>query len=232
MSRNAAVHAGLRDRLQRGAETLGLALEAPADGQLLELVGLLSGWGGRMNLTAHRTPEAILDRLVLDALALSTVIPPFHSLADVGSGAGFPGLPLAILHPEARVTLIEARERKHHFQRQAVRALGLGHVRPLLGRAETLPAEPHHGVLAQAAGEAGRLAPVLLRWVDRGGWLGIPGGPEPPAPAPPPGVTACPPRRYRVPGLELQRTLWLGTRHADPEQGPGTGPCGSLEERG
>ena len=66
------------------------------------------------------------------------------------------GLPLAILHPRRRVTLVESRERRHHFQRAAVRELGLGNVEPQLGRAESLEARPHDAVVAQAMARQGR----------------------------------------------------------------------------
>ena len=69
---------------------------------LLTLASLLAKWSQRLNLTAHRALDAIVRRLLLEAAALAAQIPIVASLADIGSGAGFPGLPIAVLRPECR----------------------------------------------------------------------------------------------------------------------------------
>jgi 16S rRNA (guanine527-N7)-methyltransferase len=135
-------------------------------------------------------------------------------VADLGAGAGFPGLPLAILFPERRFTLVEARERKHHFQREAVRRLRLENVQPLLGRSEALVAAPHEGVVAQAMAQPERAVPLLLAWAAVDGWLAVPGGSQPPALEAVPGVRDPEIRRYRIPSTGVERTLWIGRRAA------------------
>lgn len=197
-------------RLGEAAATLGLSLPAEALARLLDLCELLAAWATRMNLTGHRGPDAILDRLVLDALALGAALPAAARVADLGAGAGLPGLPLAIARPEASFTLVEARERRHHFQREAVRRLGLPRVVPLLGRAERLPATPHDLVVAQAMGPAAEVAPLLLRWAAPGGYVAIPGSATPPEPGPVAGVEAARIVSYRVPVTGVPRTLWIG----------------------
>jgi len=201
-------------RLARALHALPLSPPLDAPARLLDLCVLLAAWAGRINLTGHRTPDGVLDRLVLDALALASVLPPAASIADLGAGAGFPGLPFAILFPERRVTLVEARERKHHFQREAVRQLQLANVRPRLGRSEALEPELHGGVIAQAMGPPAKTARQLLRWASPGGWLAIPAGERPPALGSVAGVESSELRPYRVPITGLSRSVWIGRRAA------------------
>ncbi|HKE10375.1 MAG TPA: 16S rRNA (guanine(527)-N(7))-methyltransferase RsmG [Myxococcota bacterium] len=183
------------------------ALEA-----LAELALLVEAWGRRLNLSGHRTAEAVVRRLILDAAALDASLPErIGTLADVGSGAGFPGLPLAILHPERTVRLIEARERRHHFQRMAVRILGLKNVETFHGRAESLAPRPGDAGIAQGAARPPQAAALLLPWVRPGGWLIIPGSTRAPRLGDQPGVESQGIVRYRVPG-GLARSFWLGKR--------------------
>ena len=116
---------------------------APSDSQideLLALAALVERWGERINLTGHRGLEGILQGLVVESVALCGALPEVESLVDLGSGAGFPGLPIAILRPECHVRLVDSRRRRHHFQREATRALGLDNVDLVLGRAEEVQA--------------------------------------------------------------------------------------------
>jgi 16S rRNA (guanine527-N7)-methyltransferase len=181
---------------------------------LYALARLLERWSARMNLTGHRSLEAVVERLILDSVALSGVLGAFGSLADLGSGAGFPGLPLAVLRPGCRVTLVESRERRHHFQRAAVREIGIPNARPLRGRAESLEAIPHEAVIAQALARPERALGWMVRWAEPGGLLLLPGGEEPPRLRELPGVIFETCLRYRVPGRRSGRTVWVGRRAA------------------
>src|SRR5262249_2251332 len=155
---------------------------------------------------------AILQRLVLDAVALLAQVPEVSSLADLGAGAGFPGLPAAILRPGCRVTLVESREKRHHFQRAACRALDLPNASPLRGRGEVLaPARPA-AVVAQAVEPPPEALALALRWAEVGGMLLIPGGEEPPTLPEVEEVRAERVARYRVPCGGSPRTLWVGRR--------------------
>jgi 16S rRNA (guanine527-N7)-methyltransferase len=149
---------------------------------------------------------------VLDAAALSQQLPAAPDLVDLGSGAGFPGLPLAVLWPASEVLLIEARERRHHFQRAAIRALGLRNASALRGRAESLPPEPRTVVIAQAMAQPARALRWMLRWARLDGWLVIPGGEEAPRIEPLPEVAFERVAPYSVPGGGPHRTLWIGRR--------------------
>jgi 16S rRNA (guanine527-N7)-methyltransferase len=175
---------------------------------------MLAHWAARMNLTGHRSAESIARRLVLDALALGETLPdhPPASLADLGSGAGFPGLPLAIRWPRCRITLVDARERRHHFQRAAVRELGLANVAPVRGRIEDLAPLPNAVVVAQALAEPGRALAWMAPWVEPGGWLALPRSPRTQPPRGVPGFESIGSRPYRVPLGGPEREIWLARR--------------------
>ena len=168
-----------------------------------------------MNLTGHRSLEAIIERLILDAAALAQVLPEFESLADIGSGAGLPGLPIAILRPQCRVTLVESRERRHYFQRAVVREIGISNARPLRGRAEELEATPHSAVIAQALARPERALTWMVRWAEPGGLLLIPGGKTPHRVPGLPDISFETCLRYRSPGRTSDRTVWIARRRPE-----------------
>jgi 16S rRNA (guanine527-N7)-methyltransferase len=197
-------------RLQRCLDVLAVPSPGHAIDQLLDLTELLALWAARISLTAHRHPSAILERLVFDALAVACLLPESAAVADVGSGAGFPGLPLAILRPQLTMTLIESRERKHHFQREAVRRLALPNVRTLLGRSSEIEPEPQGGVVAQAVGPAEEVVRLLLPWAAPGAWIAIPQSDRAAPIAAPDGIARAEIRRYEVPLTGVPRSLWLG----------------------
>jgi 16S rRNA (guanine527-N7)-methyltransferase len=198
-----------RSLLNEGFEELPLAANCNQLEALLELAQLLDQWSKRINLTGHRTVPEIIRRLILDAAALTAQLPEIASLADIGSGAGFPGLPIAILRADCRVTLVESRERRHHFQRQVIRQLGLVNVRAELGRAEALEPSLHAAAIAQAVARPADALPLLLPWVEIGGLLLFPGSnPPPPIPENDPRARFELCATYKVPLGGVERTLW------------------------
>lgn len=202
----------LHDLLNRGLAELQLApaLVEP----LAELCRLVADWASRMNLTAHRTPDDVARRLVLEALALARASPSAEpeSLADLGSGAGFPGLPMALLWSRCRVVLIESRERRHHFQRAAIRALGLENATAVRGRAEELVPIRHEVVVAQAVAAPAMALAWMAPWAADSGWLLLPRAATAAPIEPPAGVEPAFVRAYRVPLGGPPRTLWVGRR--------------------
>lgn len=133
--------------LVAGAEALGVALSADQRGAFAHLRDLLLDWNTRVNLTAITDPAEVVTRHFLDSLTCALPLTPEERaqplrLLDVGSGAGFPGLALAIVYPHWRVTLLEATGKKTRFQEAAVEALGLTNVIPVTGRAEELARKP------------------------------------------------------------------------------------------
>ncbi len=198
------------EALRRGLDALAPEATPGQAEALYAFASRLSEWSQRMNLTGHRTLEAIVDRLILEACGLVSVLPPLPSLADLGSGAGIPGIPVAILREDCRVTLVESRERRHHFQKAVVRELGLSNVEPRLGRAEQLEPRPHAGVVAQAMAQPERALAWMLLWAEPGGLVLLPGSPDTPAPLHPE-VSPEPSRPYRATGGP-ERSLWVGRR--------------------
>ncbi|HEY6967251.1 MAG TPA: 16S rRNA (guanine(527)-N(7))-methyltransferase RsmG [Burkholderiales bacterium] len=126
-----------RAALQRGLAELALALSPAATEQLLAYLDLLAKWNKTYNLTAIRDPVQAVSLHLLDSLAVLRELPDDRgALADVGSGGGLPGIPLAIAEPARRVTLNDASEKKTAFLRQAVIELGLRNADVHVGRAE------------------------------------------------------------------------------------------------
>ncbi len=202
--------------IMRGIEALRRAPPRDQVEQLVDLALLLADWAPRMNLTAHKGSLAIAQRLILDAIALFEVLPPFTRIVDLGSGAGFPYLPVAILYPEREFLSVEARSRRVSFQKTVVRNLGLENVEVLLGRIESLDPKPGDAGIAQALAEPARARDYLMPWVASGGWIAIPGTPD--SLATPPsrieGLDSGEVRDYRVPETGIDRKVWVARRTA------------------
>ena len=116
--------------LDRGLAELALPLAPGATEKLLRYVALLEKWNRTYNLTAIRDPLEMVSHHLLDSLAVVPHLPmgPNAALADVGSGAGLPGIPLAIARADWRVTLNDSNQKKTAFLRQAAIELSLGNV--------------------------------------------------------------------------------------------------------
>lgn len=172
----------LRKLLAGGLAELGDDPDAllPAVDRLVRLALLVARWTRRVDLTGHRGAEDVVRHLILEALALARAVGPFATLVDLGSGAGFPGLPMAIRYLDRQFTLVEARERRHHFQRTAIRELELRNVRALRGRIEELTPEPHEVAVAQAIGAPGLAVRWMLAWARPGGRIVLPAGRQAP----------------------------------------------------
>ena len=126
----------LASRLAEGIDVLGISADREQQGRMLELIALLQRWGRAYNLTAVRDPLRMVSHHLLDSLALVPYIRGERVL-DVGTGAGFPGLPLAIMMPERRFVLLDGNGKKVRFVRQAVMELGLGNVEAVQARIES-----------------------------------------------------------------------------------------------
>jgi 16S rRNA (guanine527-N7)-methyltransferase len=112
------------EQLQRGLDALGLPLNPDTQQRLLDYIALIEKWNRVYNLTAIREPGKMVSHHLLDSLA---VAPHLHAkrLLDVGSGAGLPGIPLALTHPDTHVTLLDSNHKKAAFLNQAVMELKL-----------------------------------------------------------------------------------------------------------
>jgi 16S rRNA (guanine527-N7)-methyltransferase len=127
--------------------------------QLEQHYDLLMRWNQRLNLTSIRTVEEVVTRHYCESLFVGSrlVLPSGSSLVDVGTGAGFPGVPVAILRPEFKITLVESHQRKSVFLREATRQLPS--VRVLAARIESLTES--FDLLLSRAVEIGTLLPLL-----------------------------------------------------------------------
>lgn len=117
----------VRERLQAGLERLGVAADGVTLDRLARYHALLTEWNARIDLTAVLEPEEMVDRHYLDSaapLALG-LIPQGARVIDVGTGAGLPGIPLCILRPDLRVTLLDAQRKRVTFLQAAIEALDL-----------------------------------------------------------------------------------------------------------
>jgi len=131
------------EQLHAGIAALGLALPEGAEQRLLAFLDLLVKWNRTYNLTAVRNPADMVTHHLLDSLTLLPLLAQKSALAgrrlaDVGSGAGLPGLVLAIARPELQIASIEASQKKTSFQQQAKIELGLDNVSIHCARAEAV----------------------------------------------------------------------------------------------
>jgi len=140
--------------LERGLEQLELALPASTCDRLIAYVMLLAKWNRSYNLTAIREPLAMVSQHLLDSLALlpHLPLPPQAArVADVGTGAGLPGIPLALARPQWHVALIESNQKKAAFLRQATIELGIANVEVHEGRAEAWHPDPLFNMVTSRA---------------------------------------------------------------------------------
>jgi 16S rRNA (guanine527-N7)-methyltransferase len=161
----------LAAKLTAGLRTLGVPLEPATQEKLLAYIALIAKWNRVYNLTAIREPERMLSHHVLDSLAaLPHVDGP--AIADVGSGGGVPGIPLALARPDWRVTLIESNHKKTAFLRQAAIELALGNADIREERAEAvMPRGDYDTVIARAFSDLTELAAAAAPLLRPGGKL-------------------------------------------------------------
>jgi 16S rRNA (guanine527-N7)-methyltransferase len=131
----------------------GAGIPATVYAQLASYLDLILKWNSRLNLTAIREPEEIVGRHFGESLFAGLHLGSCDSLLDLGSGAGFPGIPIQLLRPELPVTLAESRARKAAFLHEVIRVLALG-TEVWAHRAEVMPANrSFHTVALRAVDE-------------------------------------------------------------------------------
>ncbi len=131
-------------------QQLGVALTAEQQQQLEHYLDLLIKWNRVYNLTAIRDPERMVTHHILDSLSLL----PFLSgvrVADLGSGAGLPGIPVALMRPDLEVVMVDSNIKKSRFIQQAVLELGLSNASVVHSRVERLSADPHFDMVVSRA---------------------------------------------------------------------------------
>ena len=205
---DAALRAQLAHTLQQGLEALELAPAHAAP--LLDYLDLLLRWNRTYNLTAIRDPQAMVTLHLLDSLAMHAQLDGIRTLADLGTGAGLPGIPLAIVRPQLRVTLVESNGKKARFMREALRRLQLGNAEVAESRIEALD---RPGAFDAITARALATLPLIL---ELGGHLLAPEGvllamkgvyPADELAALPSGWALQQAWPLQVPGLEAERHL-------------------------
>jgi 16S rRNA (guanine527-N7)-methyltransferase len=136
--------------LRQGVAGMGLALPAAAMDQLASYLDLLVKWNRVYNLTAIRDEAKLVSHHVLDCLAVVSHLPD-GNIVDVGSGAGLPGIPIAISCPGRAVTLLDSNHKKSAFLKQAIAELGLAATQVVTERVEAYrPSESYKTVISRA----------------------------------------------------------------------------------
>jgi 16S rRNA (guanine527-N7)-methyltransferase len=151
------------DTIQRALREFRLEATAEQAACIQRYIALLLRWNDKINLTAIREPLEILYRHFCESMYATLVVPLEHGrLADVGSGGGFPGLPLKIICPEIEVFLVESNVKKATFLAEVIRELDLDGARVIVSRYEELSEEvaPLDVVCSRALGDFGS----LLSW--------------------------------------------------------------------
>ena len=200
--------------IERGASQLGLTLSPLQTQQLQTLASELLRWNKAYNLTAIDRPADVLTQHLLDSLSAHATLQG-EQIADVGTGAGFPGLPLAILHPQRQFTLIDAVDKKLRFIDHVARTLGLANVRTRHARVEQL-GPGFDTVICRAFAPLPRLVQLISPLVGpqtrviamKGRWPPEQGSDD--AGPLPPDWRIADVQRVTVPGLDAERhLLWL-----------------------
>ncbi|TSA18618.1 MAG: 16S rRNA (guanine(527)-N(7))-methyltransferase RsmG [Betaproteobacteria bacterium] len=157
------------DQLKRGLIALGLTLGRDTQQRLLDYIQLIEKWNRVYNLTAIREPEKMVSHHLLDCLA---VAPHLHAtrLLDVGSGAGLPGIPLALAYPEMQVTLLDSNHKKVAFLNQAVIELKLQNADVCSERVESWQTQKKFDVIiSRAFSDMGEFVRVTRHLLAPGG---------------------------------------------------------------
>jgi 16S rRNA (guanine527-N7)-methyltransferase len=170
------------ETLASGARSiLGRPLTDPETESFDKYLKLLKKWQKVQRLIGSTDSEWIVENLFLDSLLFLRVLPrEIESIADLGSGAGLPGIPIKIARPDIAVALIESRERRVSFLSTVLRELGLQGIRVLNGRAEEIAAatpQSFTAVVMRCAGDPTEVVPVAARLVVPRGFIVVAGSP-------------------------------------------------------
>ena len=164
------------EQLEQGLAVMGVALPVPVREKLLAYVALLYKWNKTYSLTALREQEKAVSHHLLDSLSILPFVPN-GSLLDVGSGGGMPGIPLAIVRPKQRVTLLDSNSKKSAFLQQAAIELGLSNISVHGGRVEQYhPAVGFAAITSRAFAELGDFVSLSRHLLaPEGVWLAMKG---------------------------------------------------------
>ena len=162
----------LSEGLVAGSTALGVALDSVQQQKLLDYIALIVKWNKVYNLTAVREPEAMIGHHLLDSLAVLPHLAGVRRLIDVGSGAGLPGIPLAIARPDMKIALLDSNHKKTTFMRQACLELGLTNAEVVCERVEQWqPQDKYDAVISRAYSELKEFVRLSAHLLAKGGKL-------------------------------------------------------------
>lgn len=198
----------LRPRLIRGLQTLGIEADTECLDRLLRYLDLLEQWNAVYNLSAVRDRGDMLVRHLFDSVAVAPRL-RVGALADLGSGAGLPGIPLAILDDTRNVMLVESNGKKARFLRHASRELELTQVRVCEVRIEERSSTSPANLIARAVAPLARLVEMAQPWFGANTLFYAMKGPGVDAEiaALPAGIEVLSRHRLDVPDLDAERQL-------------------------
>tara|TARA_B100000686_G_scaffold337225_1_gene408070 strand:- start:253 stop:879 length:627 start_codon:yes stop_codon:yes gene_type:complete len=131
---------------------------------------LLVKWNQKINLTSEKTPKEILEQHIFDSLQYAQALSPKDVITDIGSGAGFPGMPLKIIYPDLKITLIESQRKRCSFLEAAILQLGLEGIRVINERAEKiLPSGLVEAVIFRAVSDINNCLEIAAPFLKIGG---------------------------------------------------------------
>jgi 16S rRNA (guanine527-N7)-methyltransferase len=202
------------DAIAHGVKALGLTVSAGDVARLASHLALIEKWNAVHNLTAVRDPARMVTQHVLDSLSVSAHIPANATVLDVGSGAGFPGLPLAITRPDLQLTVLDSNQKKAAFLQHAIATLKIHNATSICTRVETWVTPQRFSiVLSRAFSELQEFAALARNMLATSGRLLAMKGvyPHDEIARLPPSVTVESIATLQVPGLDAERHLVIAT---------------------
>ena len=163
-----------RHRLEKSLETLEINLSELQMERMAGHAAELVTWNQKMNLTAIKEPFEVAEKHFFDSIAVASFLENATSLADIGSGGGFPGIPLKIMNPELNIILIDASQKKINFLKHVIRRLKLENIEAAHARVEDLKSDKaffnrFDAVISRAFTDLGRFVDLSLPLLHPGG---------------------------------------------------------------
>ncbi len=171
---------------------LDIELSSLVESRIQLYLDLLLKWNRKINLTAEKDPDSILKRHVFDSLQYSRALKPDLRVMDIGSGAGFPGIPLKIIFPGMALVLVESQRKRCSFMETVIRELGLEQAEVINARAEDIPTKQEgqfDAIIFRAVSDLKQCLTLGERFVAYGGKLIVKKPPEESTDQPEPGLS-------------------------------------------